>query len=70
MEGLEFSEREEKVSYFLKNVFIFKLKKIKVLGVPFMVQWLKNPARIHEDGGSIPGLTQWGWGSCVAVAVV
>ena len=23
-----------------------------------MAQWLTNPARIHEDAGSIPGLPQ------------
>ena len=28
------------------------------LGVPFMAQWLTNPARIHEDVGSIPGVAQ------------
>ena len=27
--------------------------------VPLVVQWIKNPTRIHEDAGSIPGLTQW-----------
>ena len=29
------------------------------MGVPFMAQWLTNPTRNQEDGGSIPGLTQW-----------
>ena len=28
-------------------------------GVPIVAQWLKNPISIHEDTGSIPGLTQW-----------
>ena len=29
------------------------------LGVPFVAQWVKNLSSIHEDTGSIPGLTQW-----------
>ena len=28
-------------------------------GVPFMTQRLTNPTRIHEDVGSIPGLSHW-----------
>ena len=33
------------------------MKKKK--GVPIMAQWLRSPASIHEDPGSIPGLVQW-----------
>ena len=29
------------------------------IGIPVMVQWLRNPTRNHEVAGSIPGLTQW-----------
>ena len=27
-------------------------------GLPVVAQWVKNPISIHEDAGSIPGLTQ------------
>ena len=30
----------------------------KKLGVPILAQWLRNPTRIHEHEGSIPGLAQ------------
>ena len=28
-------------------------------GLPIVAQWVKDPARIHEDVGSIPALAQW-----------
>ena len=35
-----------------------KLKEKKCLGVPVSAQWFKSPTSIHEDAGSIPGLTE------------
>ena len=31
----------------------------RVPGVPAVVHWVKNTARIHEDAGSIPGPDHW-----------
>ena len=36
-----------------------KKKKRGQAEVPIMAQWLINLTSIHEDVGSIPGLTQW-----------
>ena len=40
--------------FFLKFYLI-----IVDLGVPIMALQLTNPTSIHEDVGSIPGLSQW-----------
>ena len=33
--------------------------KIIKIGIPIVVQWVENPTSIHEDVGSVAGLTQW-----------
>ena len=33
--------------------------KKDVLGIPIVAQHITNPNIIHEDEGSIPGLSQW-----------
>ena len=32
---------------------------ITLLAGPIVAQQVENPTSIHEDAGSIPGLTQW-----------
>ena len=39
---------------------ISTIQKHKNEGVCIVAQWVTNPASVHEDVGSIPGLTQWG----------
>ena len=36
-----------------------KKKRKKYLRVLVVAQWKMNPPSIHEDAGSIPGLTHW-----------
>ena len=35
----------------------FSLCKKLFIGVPVVAQWLRNPTRNHEVGGSIPGFS-------------
>ena len=39
--------------------FGFLICKIRPPGVPFVAKGVKHPTSVHEDAGSIPGLTQW-----------
>ena len=39
--------------------FRVRMKEATFLGVPVVVQWVKNPTTIHEDAGLIPCPAQW-----------
>ena len=41
-------------------LFLIRSFKKSLREVPIVAQQVKNPTSIHEDAGSIPGLTQWG----------
>ena len=47
------------IQYNTKIEGIHSVIKGSLLGVPVIAQWLTNPTRSHEVGGSIPGLAQW-----------
>ena len=48
-------------SYIKEHSIMFSSKGLKFCfsGVPVMAQWVKNLTDIHEDVGSVPGLTRW-----------
>ena len=41
-----------------RKMFALANQRNAVKGVPVVAQHVKNPTGIHEDAGSIPGLTQ------------
>ena len=34
-------------------------EKLRLLEVPAVAQWIRNPRSLHGDASSVPGLTQW-----------
>ena len=38
---------------------ILVLSKLSMMGFPIVAQWVKNLISLHEEAGSIPGLTHW-----------
>ena len=43
-------------SLVILNVLSVLKKRVRILGVPVVTQWLTNPTRNHEVAGLIPGL--------------
>ena len=46
------------INNFLRFILLQKLPRVN-FEVTIVAQQVKNPASIHEDAGSIPGLNQW-----------
>ena len=51
--------------YLYKRI-LFSIKNNEPLDIPIVAQWVRNPTRIHEDVGLIPGLTRLVKGSSIA----
>ena len=63
---LEMAKKKKKITMKLKlilcllqTLWIKKAYIKNIIGVPIMVQGVKNPTSIHEEVGLIPGLTHW-----------
>ena len=58
----------KKQSFHVSICILKKKKQNHTLGVPTVVQRVKNLTSIHEDAGSIPGVPQWVRGSNIAAS--
>ena len=66
--SLVHKEMTETSAFLVPSNNYAEAQKSGTWGVPIVVQWIKNLTSIHEDGGSVPGLTQWVKGSGVALS--
>ena len=58
----------QKIKYFMKiKCFTYEENSRLSTKIPFVAQLIKTPISIHEDAGSIPGLTQWARNPVLAV---
>ena len=56
--GHYFTEQLRNLRFCEKN-FPFFFSALHLQGVPVVAQWVTHPTSIHEEAGSIPGLTRW-----------